>query len=351
MVDRVKFSSLREIAALGFDDIIDVRAPAEYAEDHLPDAISLPVFSDAERAKVGTIYVQDDPFRARKVGAALVARNAAKHLEGPLADRSGAWRPLVYCWRGGQRSGSFASILAQIGWRVSLIDGGYKAYRRLVVQTLYDQPLPHRLVLIDGGTGTGKTDLLAVLAEQGAQVLDLEALANHRGSLLGGRDGGQPSQKAFESHLAMALAKMDPARPVLVEAESAKIGRIRIPPSVWQAMLGAEHFRLEVPLVARARYLAAAYVDVIGDMEELCARLSHLAPFHGHEVVARWQMMARNGDHIALSSELVEVHYDPSYRRSSRRASDPLEVLSLTDLAAEDLQVAAERLLKRLANA
>ncbi|WP_412563363.1 tRNA 2-selenouridine(34) synthase MnmH [Thalassobius sp. MITS945101] len=351
MVDRVKFSSLREIAALGFDDIIDVRAPAEYAEDHLPDAISLPVFSDAERAKVGTIYVQDDPFKARKVGAALVARNAAKHLEGPLADRSGAWRPLVYCWRGGQRSGSFASILAQIGWRVSLIDGGYKAYRRLVVQMLYDQPLPHRLVLIDGGTGTGKTDLLAVLAEQGAQVLDLEALANHRGSLLGGRDGGQPSQKAFESQLAMALAKMDPARPVLVEAESAKIGRIRIPPSVWQAMLGADHFRLEVPLAARARYLAAAYVDVIGDMEELCARLSHLAPFHGHEAVARWQMMARNGDHVALSSELVEVHYDPSYRRSSRRASDPLEVLSLTDLAAEDLQVAADRLLKQLSNA
>lgn len=351
MVDRVKFSSLREIAALGFDDIIDVRAPAEYAEDHLPDAISLPVFSDAERAKVGTIYVQDDPFKARKVGAALVARNAAKHLEGPLADRSGAWRPLVYCWRGGQRSGSFASILAQIGWRVSLIEGGYKAYRRLVVQMLYDQPLPHRLVLIDGGTGTGKTDLLAVLAERGVQVLDLEALANHRGSLLGGRGGGQPSQKAFESQLAMALAKMDPARPVLVEAESAKIGRIRIPPSVWQAMLGADHFRLEVPLVARARYLAAAYMDVIGDMDELCARLSHLAPFHGHETVARWQMMARNGDHIALSSELVEVHYDPSYRRSSRRAGDPLEVLSLTDLAAEDLQMAAARLLSRLENA
>ena len=347
MVERVTFSSLNEIAALGFDDIIDVRAPAEYAEDHLPGAISLPVFSDAERAKVGTIYVQEDPFKARKVGAALVARNAAQHLEGPLADRTGAWRPLVYCWRGGQRSGSFASILAQIGWRVSSIEGGYKAYRRLVVQMLYDQPLAHRLILIDGGTGTGKTDLLAALADQGAQVLDLEAMANHRGSLLGGREGGQPSQKAFESRLAMALAKLDPKRPIFVEAESAKIGRARIPPAVWKAMLAADHFRLEVSLAARARYLAAAYVDVIGDMEELCARLSHLAPFHGHEVVARWQEMARAGDYVDLATALVEVHYDPSYRRSSRRASAPLDVLSLTSVEAAALRDTAALVLKQ----
>lgn len=347
MVERVTFSSLNEIAALGFDDIIDVRAPAEYDEDHLPGAISLPVFSDAERAKVGTIYVQEDPFKARKVGAALVARNAAQHLEGPLADRTGAWRPLVYCWRGGQRSGSFASILAQIGWRVSLIEGGYKAYRRLVVQMLYDQPLSHRLILIDGGTGTGKTDLLVALAEQGAQVLDLEAMANHRGSLLGGREGGQPSQKAFESRLAMALAKLDPKRPIFVEAESAKIGRVRIPPTVWKAMLAADHFRLDLPLAARARYLAAAYVDVIGDMEELCARLSHLAPFHGHEVVAHWQEMARAGDYVALATALVEVHYDPSYRRSSRRASAPLDVLSLTSVEAAALRDTAALVLKQ----
>lgn len=349
MVNRVTFSSLQDIAAAGFDDIIDVRAPAEYAEDHLPGAISLPVFSDEERARVGTIYVQEDPFKARKVGAALVARNAAAHLEGALADRTGGWRPLVYCWRGGQRSGSFASILSQIGWRVSLIEGGYKSYRRLVVQMLYYQALPYRLVLIDGGTGTGKTDLLAALADQGAQVLDLEAMAHHRGSLLGGRDGGQPSQKAFESRLAMALAAMDPARPVLVEAESAKIGRIRIPPSVWQAMVAADHIRLEVPLQARAQYLAQAYSDVIGDMEELCARLSHLTPFHGHELVTRWQDMARGGDHQALAADLVAVHYDPSYRRSSRRAGAPLTVLSLAGLSAEDIAAAATKVLSVLA--
>ncbi|MCG7572223.1 tRNA 2-selenouridine(34) synthase MnmH [Phaeobacter sp. CNT1-3] len=345
MVDRVTFSCLADIKAAGFDDIIDVRAPAEFADDHVPGAMSLPVFSDAERAEVGTIYVQDDPFKARKVGAALVAKNAARHLETALADRPGGWRPLVYCWRGGQRSGSFASILHQIGWRVSLIEGGYKSYRRLVVQMLYDAPLPDQLVLIDGGTGTGKTALLAELAAQGAQVLDLEALAQHRGSLLGGQAGGQPSQKTFESRLAMALVGMDLARPVFVEAESAKIGRLRLPPSLWQAMQRADHIRLEAPLMARAQYLAGSYGDVVADMAELQARLSHLVPFHGHELVERWQAMALGGDHQALAAELVAQHYDPSYARATRRARDPLAVIELAGMGKADLSAAVQQVL------
>jgi tRNA 2-selenouridine synthase len=344
-VERVTFKTLADIAQAGFDDIIDVRAPAEFAEDHLPGAISLPVFSDEERAKVGTIYVQEDPFKARKLGAALVARNAARHLETSLVDRSGSWRPLVYCWRGGQRSGSFASILSQIGWRVSLIEGGYKSYRQLVVRMLYDAPLPDHLILIDGGTGTGKTTLLAALAQQGAQVLDLEALAQHRGSLLGGQAGGQPSQKTFESRLAMALAGMDLARPVFVEAESARIGRIRIPPSLWRAMQRADHLRIEVPLTVRAQYLALRYRDVVADMPELCARLSHLIPFHGRDLVARWQKMAQTGDHTALAQELVVQHYDPSYQRASRRARDPLRVIDLPDLQAATVDTVATQIL------
>ncbi|MFN5828613.1 MAG: tRNA 2-selenouridine(34) synthase MnmH, partial [Rhodobacterales bacterium] len=220
----VTLASLTQVAALGFDDVIDVRAPAEWAEDHIPGAVNLPVLDDAERARVGTIYKRENPFRARKVGAALVARNAAAHLEGPLADKPGGWRPLVYCWRGGQRSGSFASILSQIGWRVETVAGGYKTYRSLVVQALYDAPVPSRVIVLDGNTGTAKTELLALMAERGVQVIDLEGLANHRGSLFGGRAGGQPSQKGFESRLAMALAALDPTRPLVVEAESSKIG-------------------------------------------------------------------------------------------------------------------------------
>jgi tRNA 2-selenouridine synthase len=177
---------------LGFDDIIDVRAPLEFAEDHIPGAISLPVLDDAERAEVGTIYKQVSPFTARKVGAALVAKNASVHLQGPLAEKSGAWKPLVYCWRGGQRSGSFASILGQIGWRVDTIAGGYKAWRALVVKALYETPVASPVVVLDGNTGSAKTEVLLRLGAMGMQVIDLEGLARHRGSLFGHMPGGQP---------------------------------------------------------------------------------------------------------------------------------------------------------------
>ena len=121
-----------------------------------------------------------------------------------MADKPGGWQPLVYCWRGGQRSGSFASILSQIGWRAQTIEGGYRSYRRLVVQAMHEEALPHRLILLDGNTGTAKTELLALLAARGAQVVDLEHLAAHRGSLFGGVEQPQPSQKAFEGALARA---------------------------------------------------------------------------------------------------------------------------------------------------
>ena len=218
----LKLTSLAELAALDFDDIIDVRSPAEFAEDHVPGAINLPVLSDAERAEVGTVYVQDSPFKARKIGAALVAQNAARHLQGPLADRDGGWRPLIYCWRGGQRSGSFAAILSQIGWRAEVLEGGYKSYRRLVVDSLYERAFPAPVVLLDGNTGTAKTEVIARLPALGVQSIDLEGLANHRGSALGGQ-GAQPSQKAFETALAMRVAALDPSRPVVVEAESSRI--------------------------------------------------------------------------------------------------------------------------------
>lgn len=337
----LKLTSLAALAALPFDEIIDVRAPSEYAEDHIPGAINLPVLSDDERAIVGTIYVQQDRFLARKTGAALVARNAAAHLEGPLADKDGGWRPLIYCWRGGQRSGSFASILAQVGWRVDLIEGGYKSYRRLVVGALYDDPLPHRLILLDGGTGTAKTRLLARLAEAGAQVIDLEAMAAHRGSLLGGRPGGQPAQKAFESRLAMALARLDPARPVFLEAESNKIGRLILPPSLWQAMMAADHVTLDAPLAARARYLCRTYADLLADADLLCSKLAPLKTYHGAERVALWQDMARGGDFEALAADLVERHYDPRYiKAQSRQGRAPLTRITLGGLEDAELDAA-----------
>jgi tRNA 2-selenouridine synthase len=315
---------LKELSALSaadFDTIIDVRSPSEYAEDHLPGAISLPVLSDEERARVGTIYVQENPFRARKIGAALVAANAARHLEGPLAEKDGGWRPLVYCWRGGQRSGSFATILAQVGWRVETLKGGYQSYRRLVANSLYERDFPARVILLDGNTGTAKTALLSRLADHGVQTLDLEAMANHRGSALGGQ-GVQPSQKAFESRLAQAMTGLDPARPVVIEAESSRVGRINLPPRLFAAMKAAPRIEIEAPVAARARYLCEAYADLVADTERLVERLRRLTRLQGHARVSEWVGMAEAGAHLALAEDLIREHYDPRYAKVRRSGGE-----------------------------
>ncbi|MEI4260672.1 tRNA 2-selenouridine(34) synthase MnmH [Roseovarius sp. D0-M9] len=316
---KLNLTHIGQLAALPCDTLIDARSPSEFAEDHLPGAINLPSLDDAERAEVGTIYVQEDRFKARRIGASLVARNVAAHLEGPLARHDGSWQPLVYCWRGGQRSGSFASILEQIGWRVRLLEGGYRAYRRLVVQMLYESTLALRPVLLDGNTGTAKTRLLELLEESGVQVIDLEGLANHRGSALGARAGGQPPQKLFEGRLAQKIAALDPARPVVIEAESHKVGTRIVPPSLWTAMKSAPVIRVTAPAEARARYLANAYSDMTDQPEELCASLDLLRPLRGHETVDHWQEMVATGDFTALAEELIREHYDPGYQRARER--------------------------------
>ncbi len=327
----VRLERLADVLALDFDEIIDVRSPAEWAEDHVPGAVSLPVLDDAERARVGTIYKQVSPFSARKIGAALVAKNAAAHLEGPLAEKPGGWRPLVYCWRGGQRSGSFASILAQIGWRVEVLQGGYKAWRRLVVDALYTDPFPFRLVVLDGNTGSAKTEVLNLLPARGVQVVDLEGLANHRGSLFG-HMGEQPSQKAFEGRLALALARLDPSRPVVVEAESAKVGECRLPPKLWRAMVEAPRVAIAAPRAARAGYLVRAYADLVADVARLDGVVASLALAHPREVIAEWRAMVAEGRFVDLAEGLMERHYDPRYGKHRARMAVPF-----TEVAVEGL--------------
>lgn len=341
----LNFSDLPQLYSHSFDTVIDVRSPAEYAEDHLPGAINLPVLDNEERARVGTIYVQQSPFLARKLGAALVFRNAANHIENRLSHHEGNWRPLVYCWRGGQRSGSFTWMLQQIGWRAEVVDGGYRTYRRLVNSYLYDDPLPHRLVALDGYTGTAKTELLALLRTRGAQVLDLEGLANHRGSLLGEMPGGQPSQKAFESALAAAMCQLDPTRPVVVEAESSKIGNLILSPSVWTALCAAPRIRITASIEARSTYLAEAYDDILSETERLRDRLSPLRHHRGHEVVDGWMSLIEAGDKRGLTRALMEQHYDPAYTKS-RRAQNA-DVIAQVEAAALDsagLSDAADRI-------
>ncbi len=334
-----------DAAALAvFDDIIDVRSPSEFAEDHIPGAISLPVLTDAERAEVGAIYVQDSAFKARRLGAALVARNIALHLETALNDRPANWRPLVYCWRGGQRSNAMATVLGQVGWRTSVVNGGYRTYRRRVNARLYDQPCPLNLVLLDGCTGTGKTEVLARLAERGVQTLDLEALAEHRGSLFGALPGRpQPHQKMFETRLLQALDALDAARPVVVEAESSKIGDCFIPPALWSRMLVAPRIELSAPVGERARYLVRAYADIVADPAALDAVLTRLPRHLSKKDVEAWRALAADGRFEALAEALMVAHYDPAYRRSSGKdARAGLGVLDLADLEPAALDAAAD---------
>ena len=335
----------------GFGDVIDVRSPAEFAEDHVPGAISLPVLDNEERARVGTIYVQESRFLARRIGAALVARNIARHLETALADRPGGWAPLVYCWRGGQRSNAMATVLEQVGWRVSLLDGGYKTYRRRVNAALYEAEPDFRVVLLDGGTGTAKTEILGRLQARGVQTLDLEDLAAHRGSLLGARrDRPQPAQKGFESALLARLDRLDRARPVVVEAESSKVGEINLPPVLWRAMQAAPRIEIAAPVAARARYLTTAYADIIADpaaLEDILARL----PVHlGKDRREGWRELARAGAFTDLAASLVERHYDPAYERSRRGETRPaVDHIALGDLEPTALDAAAGRIAERLA--
>jgi tRNA 2-selenouridine synthase len=337
-----ELTQLADLKKLPFDQIIDVRSASEFAKDHVPGAINLPVLDDAERATVGTIYVQESRFRARKIGAALVARNAARHLENALADKDGSFQPLVYCWRGGQRSGSFATILKQVGWRVQLLDGGYRSYRRLVSRALYDSEFPGPIVILAGNTGTAKTELLGRMRDLGAQTIDLEGLARHRGSLFGERPQGQPTQKTFEGALAIEIAALDPARPVVIEAESSKIGRLNLPPQLWKAMCTAPRITIQAPLQERANYLARVYTEIAADQDKLLETINRLSRLHSAERIEQWCSYAQDGAFTALAAGLMEHHYDPRYAKQSNVQSNT--ALTLHALSSDHLDRAAETL-------
>lgn len=303
-----------------FDMIIDVRSPAEFAEDHIPGAVNLPVLDNDQRAIVGTTYVQESRFLARRIGGAMVARNVAHHIETALSEAPPTFKLMVYCWRGGQRSNAMALVLAQVGWRTLVLKGGYKTYRRDTQTRLYDRPLPHDLIVLSGETGSGKTEILNRVAALGGQVIDLEHLALHRGSLFGAHAGKpQPSQKWFESCLLEQLDKCDPSKPVLIEAESYKIGNRTLPPSFWQAMASAPRIDLNAPLEVRASYLLHAYPGIAADRALLEAAFSQLQTYPGRKRLEAWREMADAGDFLTLIREVVERHYDPAYSGSLRR--------------------------------
>ena len=318
-----------------FDAIIDVRSPSEFAEDHLPGAVNWPVLNDDERARVGTLYVQTSPMAARQIGAALVARNIANAIERHVQGQPREWQPLVYCWRGGQRSGAMAWFLGQIGFRTAQLQGGYKAFRAQVRAELAELPLRFDYRVLAGRTGSGKTRLLQALRSAGAQVLDLEGIACHRGSVLGGLpDRPQPSQKAFDTALWQALRALDAARPVYVESESKKVGSLQLPDALVLRM--REHgqcLRVQMSDDARTQLLLEEYGFFANDVEGFCKLLDALIDLRGRERVQHWQAMARAGQWAELFALLMQDHYDPLYERSMKRHFASLATAPVVDLA------------------
>lgn len=321
-----------------FDEIIDVRSPAEFAEDHIPGACNCPVLDNAQRAEVGTLYKQISPFEAKKLGAALVAENIARHLRQRFHDRPKHWKPLIYCWRGGDRSGAMTTIFRAIGWQAGQLDGGYKAWRAHVVARLQELPAALHFRVITGPTGCAKTRILQAIAALGEQALDLEALARHKGSVLGVLpDEPQPAQKSFETALLLALQTFDPARPVYVEAESRKIGNLHVPQALIERIRAGECLSIEAPAAARVDFLLRDY-DYLPTRPELLAdRLAALHALQSRETIDRWQGFVATGQWPALVGELLERHYDPLYRRSQNHHFEPAP---RQNFAADDLSPA-----------
>lgn len=303
-----------------FSAVIDARSEAEYAEDRLPGALNWPTLNNEERHRIGTIYAQVNPFEARKRGAALAAANIARHIERELIDAPKSWQPLVYCWRGGKRSGSLALVLDQIGFKVTLIEGGYKAFRTAVLADLPLQAKRHHYRVVCGPTGSGKTRLLQALEQAGAQVLDLEDLACHRSSVLGQIPGqDQPTQKRFDTLVWDKLRTFDAARPVYIESESKKVGNLAVPESLVEAMRASPCLKLELPDDERVKLLLEDYAFFVSDPELFCDRLSALVMLRGKAVVEGWQAQVRSGEVEPVVRELLFKHYDPGYSASIER--------------------------------
>ena len=330
-----------------FDEIVDVRTPAEFAIDHIPGAINLPVLSDEERAIVGTLHVQKSPFEANKVGSALIARHIADHIEQHFHPKEKSWKPLIYCWRGGKRSNSLAHVLRQIGWQAQTLGGGYKSYRRYVLDELQTLPTQFQYQVITGSTGSAKSRILEELHHQKAQVLDLELLANHKGSVLGGNIySSQPSQKLFETNILKTLQQLNANQVVFIEAESRKIGSLQVPDSLLEKIRESPCIRIVASLQARVVFLLRDYDYMTQNPDILIEKLSHLKEIHGQNILNNWCNLINLGHWEQLIEELLVKHYDHLYKQSQIKNFSHFEnakTIQAEDLSQESIvQIARE---------
>ena len=290
-----------------------MRSPAEYAEDCIPGAINMPALSNEERAAVGILH-KTAPFAARRRGAGMVAANIAAHLQTHLAERPPSWRPLVYCWRGGQRSGAVVEVLRRIGWDAQQLAGGYKTYRQAVINGIATLSPSCRWLVIGGKTGAGKTQMLGELRARGRATMDLEALSGHRGSAFGDT-GEQPTQRKFESRIFATLTAAPQDAPVFVEAESRKIGRLHLPQPLLSAMRRAPVFFLEVSLAERARHIVQCYA-AMRDPDKFAAALERIGKYAGSRRQQAWHRRHTAGQWQELAEDLLASFYDLGYQKS-----------------------------------
>jgi tRNA 2-selenouridine synthase len=348
---QAQFSSMLHGALDGqYALVIDARSEREYAEDHLPCAVNLPVVDNEEYAEVGTTH-RTDTHRAYLIGVSYALRNISHSIEDLVGRYPKDARMLVYCFRGGKRSKLWFDALSTIGFRVDRLPGGWKAYRAWVRDQLMELPRKFRYHVLCGPTGCGKTRLLSALASVGAQVLDLEDLARHRGSLIGDIPGvAQPTQKWFDSQLVERLRRFDPALPIWVESESKKIGAIQVPSALLETMHGARLFSLSAPMAERVALWREDYGHFERDLDAMMGRLRFLRPLIGGEEFGRWETLVAERRAPELFQRLMEAHYDPAYARSIAKnypLIDKASQVELSRLDRESLLEAARQLHNR----
>jgi tRNA 2-selenouridine synthase len=328
-----------------YDLIIDARCPREFEEDHIPGAVNLPVVNNEEFAEVGLLH-RTDAMGAYQMGACYSLRNIARHIEHTISKHGRKSRILVYCFRGGKRSKVWLDVLDTIGYRAERLKGGWKEYRRWVNEQLQTVPAGFRYLVLSGPTACGKTRLLTALERIGAQVLDLEGIAMHRGSVIGAVPGKeQPSQKMFDSLLLRRLSEFDPAKPVWIEAESKKIGERQLPDALLDTMRKSATIAIDAPMPQRVLLCREDYRHFEDDPKALIDRLAFLRPLIGGQEFADWQMLAETHQVAELFERLMRNHYDPTYRRSILRNYPDIDAapkVTLEQLSVEALLPVAQ---------
>ena len=332
-----------------FDTIIDVRSPLEFIEDHIVGAINCPVLSDLERQKVGTIYKKESSFKAKIIGSSLTAKNIAFHIENKFMEKKGSWQPLIYCWRGGQRSKAFSIVLSEVGWRTNQLKGGYKEYRNQVINFLDNIGPKLKITLISGKTGSAKTKILKSIENEGGQILDLEGLANHKGSLLGKiPDLIQPSQKFFESLIFNKIQKLNLKDKIYIEAESSKIGNIHIPKSIWKKMIKSPRIEISANVELRAKFLVSDYDYMCNNPTLINPIIKGLKNRLSKELFDEWTNLIDRKKWFDLTKSFLENHYDPSYSSNTiKNDRKVIKKITAKSLNNSDIKDIAKKILNK----